>query len=495
MKQARDNPLSLKAGSVTRLAVLLGVITVSGTLGIGYQAYVTSRDAVLQNIYGSNLDLARTFRDYAISRQEVEGNGEVIDDLRALWQGIDRSFPGGFLCIIDSEGTLTLHTASPQREGADVGGNTLHPDNPISLRSLVEQKHDYVGPYLSAAGKRQVAAFSYVPSLQSVVSVHVPYEDIDAKIRETSLPWIIGLLIIGGVMVPFSLWFLHCAYQQAQSKQRKTNAALSDEIAERKKVEEELRLHRYHLETLVANRTTALTVANEELEAFSYSVSHDLRSPLRSIDGFSQILLEDCEQKLDESEKRYLQRVRSNVQHMGELIDDLLKLSRVSRGALARKELDMSALAETVLVKLRENDPGRKVEVCIAPGLTVNADTNLLSAALENLLGNAWKYTGKVAQSVIELGQIEHDGETVFYVRDNGAGFDMRYADKLFSAFQRLHKDDEFSGTGIGLATVHRIFQRHGGRVWAESAPGKGATFFFTLPSLHEKHGQPEIAA
>jgi signal transduction histidine kinase len=482
MKAQLEKFLSMKTGGVTRLAKILGVITIAATFGIGYEAYITSRDAVLHNSYGSNLDLARTFRDYAISRHGEGEQGAVLNDLRSLWQGLDRSIEGGFLCVVDTKGTLTLHTAAPQREGVDVGGNTIHPDNPVTLRGLVEQKQDYVGPYLSSAGKRQIAAFSYVPSLQSVVSIHVPYEAIDAKVREASLPWLIGLLVIGGGLVPFSLWFLHCAYQVAQQKLRRTNEALSTEISERKKAEQELWQHRQQLEKLVADRTVALTAANEELESFSYSVSHDLRTPLRSIDGFSQMLLEECDRKLDDSEKDYLQRVRNGVQYMGELIDDLLKLSKVSRGTLARKTVDLSALAEATLTHLRASDPERKVDVCIAPGLSVNADATLLSAVLENLLGNAWKYTGKVDQAVIEIGEIERDGETVFYVKDNGAGFDMRYADKLFGAFQRLHMKDEFPGTGIGLATVHRIVLRHGGRIWAEAEPGKGATFFFTLP-------------
>ena len=225
-----------------------------------------------------------------------------------------------------------------------------------------------------------------------------------------------------------------------------------------------------------------LEMANRELEAFCHSVSHDLRTPLRGIDGFSLALLEDCASQLDREGMDYLRRVRNGVQRMGTLIDDLLKLSRMTQAPLSRQPIDMRLLATRTLDELRENEPHRHVEVHIGEGLKVTADPALLGLALDNLLGNAWKYTGKKAHAIIEFGVAREDGETVFYIRDNGAGFDMQYADMLFAPFQRLHKAEEFSGTGVGLATVQRVIQRHGGEIWAEAEVGKGATFFFTLP-------------
>ncbi|HTI05589.1 MAG TPA: ATP-binding protein [Gemmatimonadales bacterium] len=225
-----------------------------------------------------------------------------------------------------------------------------------------------------------------------------------------------------------------------------------------------------------------LRAAVQELDAFAYSVSHDLRAPLRSIDGFSQILLEDYGDKLDDAGRHALERVRAATQHMGGLIDDLLKLSRVSRGELRKERVDLSAIARAIVKEYT----GREVAITIAPGLVVEGDPRLLQVALENLLGNAWKYTSKRPDARIELGEVEAAGavgkrERVFYVRDNGAGFDMRYADKLFAAFQRLHGANEFEGTGVGLATVQRILRRHGGRIWAEAKVGEGATFYFTV--------------
>ena len=235
------------------------------------------------------------------------------------------------------------------------------------------------------------------------------------------------------------------------------------------------------LEQRVSERTAQLARSNDELEAFSYSVSHDLRAPLRGIEGFSQALLEDYGAALDEQGRDYLQRVRNGAARMSELIDDLLALSRVSRSEMNRGPVDLSALATTVTQTLQARSPQRSVAVEIVPGLSAEGDARLLQIALENLLGNAWKFTRKQPQPRIEFGVTRQDGMPIFFVRDNGAGFDMTHAGKLFGAFERLHADPAFEGTGIGLATVRRVIQRHGGKVWAEGKPGQGATFYFTL--------------
>jgi PAS domain S-box-containing protein len=249
------------------------------------------------------------------------------------------------------------------------------------------------------------------------------------------------------------------------------------DITERKKTEERIRALNADLEGRVAE----LKVLNRELEAFSYSVSHDLRAPLRGIDGFSQALLEDFADKLDEEGKGYLQRVRAASQRMGELIDDLLDLSRVTRREMRREPVDLSALARAVGAQLQKAHPDREVELVVTPGLVAEGDPHLLRIVLENLLGNAWKFTGTRDRARIEFGAVPHDGTIAYYVRDNGVGFDVAYAGKLFGAFQRLHAMVEFPGTGIGLATVQRIIHRHGGRVWAEGEVDKGATVYFTL--------------
>jgi light-regulated signal transduction histidine kinase (bacteriophytochrome) len=242
------------------------------------------------------------------------------------------------------------------------------------------------------------------------------------------------------------------------------------EITLRKKFEDELK-----------QRIVDLEASNKELEAFSYSVSHDLRAPLRSITGFSTILLEDYQSELDKEGKTYLKKISDSGELMGQLMDDLLKLSRVTRSDLNIEKLDLSDMARNIVDELRNDEPKRKVKVIIAPNITANGDKNLLGLVLQNLLGNAWKYSSKTSEPRIEMGTVEHNGKQAYFVHDNGVGFDMTYADKLFKPFQRLHKATEFTGTGIGLATVQRIIRRHGGEVWAESKVGEGATFYFTL--------------
>jgi signal transduction histidine kinase len=238
-----------------------------------------------------------------------------------------------------------------------------------------------------------------------------------------------------------------------------------------------------HLELARLRRewSSELERANNELEAFSYSVAHDLRAPLRAIDGFSEALLTDYSSKLDDQGRHYLARVRSGSQRMAHLIDDLLSLSRITRASLSRELVDMTDVARKILVELEGRAPDRMVESRVSDGLVSQADPRLLSVMLENLLSNAWKFTSKRPAAKIEVGKEEREAETVFFVRDNGAGFNMEHAKRLFTPFQRLHTQGEFEGTGIGLATVQRVVTRHGGRVWAEALPDQGATFFFTL--------------
>ncbi len=246
---------------------------------------------------------------------------------------------------------------------------------------------------------------------------------------------------------------------------------------ERKQGEEELRKQHEYLEYL----NSKLTAVNKELEAFSYSVSHDLRAPLRRIDGFCKALMEDYEDKLDTRGKDYLQRVREASRLMGQLIEAMLNLSRITLRKVHYKAFDLSGLAKMVAKELQEMEPERQVEFVIAEGLIVHGDPHLLRAALQNLLDNAWKFSKKCARTRIEFGFTQHNGKPTYFVRDNGAGFDMASANKLFGPFQRLHSTTDFEGTGIGLATVQRIIHRHGGHIWAEGAVDKGATFYFTL--------------
>ncbi|MCS6993507.1 MAG: GAF domain-containing protein [Anaerolineales bacterium] len=266
----------------------------------------------------------------------------------------------------------------------------------------------------------------------------------------------------------YALWYL--APEFGPDGQVISVVTTTLDISERRRMEDELRA-----------RTLELQASNRELESFSYSVSHDLRAPLRALDGFSRILLEDFQDALPENARHYLTRIREATQQMSQLIDDMLRLSRISRTELRRDPVNLSELARQILESLQTQEPERNARIMIQEDLSVQGDAGLLRLALENLLGNAWKFTAKSNPTEIEVGKTFVDGKETFFIRDNGVGFDMAYADKLFGVFQRLHNPSEFPGTGVGLAIVQRVIHRHGGRIWAQSAPGQGATFYFTL--------------
>ena len=274
-------------------------------------------------------------------------------------------------------------------------------------------------------------------------------------------------------------------YDQLAAQNEKLQAQTANLLAQEQalsQAEAELRLLNAELEKRVDMRTAELAAANRELESFSHSISHDLRAPLRAIAGFTRVMDEDYRSQLDPTARHYLERIQSSVNHMSALIDNLLQLARLARAEPHRSAVNLSTLAHGVVDELRAADPARQVNFDCAPNLLVQADPHLIRTVLQNLLGNAWKFTAKHAAACIALGRTEVDGETVYFVRDDGAGFDMRYVSKLFGVFQRLHSREEFDGTGVGLASVQRILRRHGGRIWAEGAVEAGATFYFNLP-------------
>ncbi len=244
--------------------------------------------------------------------------------------------------------------------------------------------------------------------------------------------------------------------------------------------------HTLRLNRELAKKMAELEKVNSELESLTYSVSHDLRAPLRSIDGFSLALLEDYGDSLDKNGLHYLKRIRASAQRMGELIDDLLSLSRLSRHEISNSDIDLSEICRIIAADLRKNSPGRKSNIDIEDGIMIRGDLNLMKTVMENILDNAWKFSSYNENTEITVGSDIIDDEKIVFVKDNGAGFSMKYSDKMFSVFQRLHSDREFPGTGIGLATVHKILSLHGGRIWAEGEKNNGAAFYFTVRGLSQ---------
>ncbi len=416
--------------------------------------------------------------------------------------------PIGLLVLMDdkplkgTEEVENILTIFSTRAAAEL--ERLHSEQALRKLSLaVEQspnavaimgpkgKLEYANPaFYRISGYSEAEAISVIPNL---LSSELTNADIHAQLWHTieaGLTWRGELLNQNKQGETY--WVFATISPITNTKGQITHFLSTEaDISERKSMEEELRQHREELEELVEQRTMQLKSANKELESFSYSVSHDLRSPLRSIFGFSKILLEDYNEVLDDEGQNLLNRVIDNSQHMSELIDGLLALSRLGREALKKVTVDIDDVVQRVIEDLQEADKQRSVTISLAPLGEVVADKRLLSAVFENLIENAWKYSAKTENAHIEIGKLlmepektasaEKSSETVYFVKDNGAGFDMAYVDKVFGTFQRLHKQKDFEGNGIGLATVQRIIHRHQGRIWAEAEIDKGATFYFTL--------------
>jgi len=300
------------------------------------------------------------------------------------------------------------------------------------------------------------------------------------KIADGDLEVRVAPLVNGGEFGDLATSFDHMA------------AKLAENLADIRRAQNHIKQLNEELEKKVAKRTAQLEVLLKEHEAFNYTVSHDLRAPLRHINGFSAILAEELGSDIPPQCLGYLQRIRNATSKMGELIDDLLEFSRISREEMRIERVDLSRLASEIVTTFKDAEPERVVETVIAPGLVAKGDTTLLRIVLQNMLSNAWKYTGKKPDARIEFGTVTDNGEEAYFIKDNGTGFDMAYKDKLFAPFQRLHGSD-FEGTGIGLATVERIILRHDGKIWAESALGEGATFYFTLPEPATRPAQPGL--
>jgi signal transduction histidine kinase len=368
--------------------------------------------------------------------------------------------------IVDQNGRGAFHSKSLARgEIVDLSS--------VAMAQQVRQGKEGVRIAVDTAGKEE-SIFAYAsaePYGWAVITQQPTRASLGILARDHQLR---RLLIAYALLLLLSVLMVYLAYRTVvQSSQAQEDGLIKSELERR-----------------VAERTAQLEAANKELASFSYSVSHDLRGPLRSMDGFSQVLLEDYGGKLDEEGKDALGRIRAASQRMGALIDDLLRLSQVTRADLNLTQVDLSAIAREIADGLDREQSGRSVEWAIEPGLSIPADRALIRIAMQNLLQNAWKFTGRTARPVIRVGALQRDARTVYFVADNGVGFDMTHADKLFGAFQRLHHAGDFPGTGIGLAIVQRIIRRHGGKIRAEAKEGEGATFFFSVKEA--EHGSDE---
>ena len=368
------------------------------------------------------------------------------------WSNSIEVGPSGFFYVVDKKGQLATHPRRPSE------GELVNYSGVPVVQKVLRGQTGVETTFNPIENDQRVAAYAPVLGIGWGIIATEPTRTAFARRDENLRRLVIlyGFIFLISCVLAYVILRTVAGLKRAEEKIQILN--------------EDLQRHAIELEA-----------TNKELEAFSYSVSHDLRAPLRAIDGFSQAVLEDYGQNLDKQGKDYLDRVRDGSQRMAQLIDDMLNLSRVTRSEMKRETVDLSGVVRSIATELQKTQPERQVEFVVAEGLTASGDVRLLRVALQNLLTNAWKFTGKHSKAKIQFGVIANNGKPAYFVRDDGAGFDMAYANKLFGAFQRLHAMTEFMGTGIGLATVQRVIHRHGGRVWAEGKVEQGATFYFTL--------------
>ncbi len=428
----------------------------------GEQRWVLFNNTILRNTHNEIIGLASLGEDVTERKRVKEALAESEKKLRALFETMSEG-------IVYENHDGKIISANPAAERL-LGLSLDQMQGRTSIDPRWKAIHADGSPFPGETHSLNVAAKTGKPATGEVMGIYNPQSDAYVWLSVNSTPE-----FLPGEKKPFRAY------------------AVFRDITARKLAEDEVRKLNVELEQRVIQRTAQLESANQELEAFSYSVSHDLRSPLRGIDGWSLALLEDYGSQLDEQAKTYLDRVRSETQRMGHLIDDLLQLSRLTRADMSINKVNLSAIAQRVAAHWQEVGPERQVDFVIQPGLSAQGDAHLVEIALTNLLDNAFKFTAKTPSARVEFGCLPHPslssppgrgagGEgAVFFVRDNGAGFDMALSKKLFGAFQRLHKTSDFPGTGVGLTTVQRIIHRHGGRIWAEAAVNQGATFYFTL--------------
>jgi light-regulated signal transduction histidine kinase (bacteriophytochrome) len=366
--------------------------------------------------------------------------------------------------VVEDDGVLALHLAETLDElGYTVAGTATRGEEAIELAGRLH-------PHLILMDVGLAGEIDGIAAAGAIRDEHdIPVVFLTARADEDTLQRATSTDAAAYLVKPFKAPDLRCVIEIALAKHA---------------TDVRLRENERWLELTLQQRTAALEAANSELEAFNYSVAHDLRAPLRGIDSFSHLLIEKYSSRLDDEGLTYLHRLRSAAARMSQLIDALLSLAQVGRGQLEPVDLDFSNLVQSVASEIAAENPERKVRVAIAPGMRAHGDPRLLRVVVANLLGNAWKFTGRRQRPAVEVGPVQNTTQPTYYVRDNGAGFDPAHATRLFAAFQRLHADREFPGTGIGLAIVQRVITRHGGTVWADSRPDQGATFFFSLPDL-----------
>jgi len=487
--------LWLQHGKINKLVLAVCCFIILATLITAYKAFISSREVITSHISDGNLHLTQSFMRIAKEEKSDATIATVLSKLNKAWHSSRNPGDAGFLCVVNSKGILTLHTGNPDRNGKFVGEKKLHPDNPVTLQALVQLKQDWVGPYLSAAGQEQIAAFSYIPQIDSMVSIHTPLNAINQQIKETTLPWLIGLIFIGGIMFPLSLWLLNIAYRKGRNELNQANVCLNTEVHERRQAELALKQHRDALEDIVNERTHALIQARDDAlsathtkSEFLTNMSHELRTPLNSIIGFTDILRTGQAGAVNQEQTRQITMVNDSARYLLGLINGVLDLSKIESGKIDIEKLSFqfSSFIHEITELFRPQIEAKSLSINLSlihlDEQHLYTDRSKLEQIIINLIGNAIKFT---EEGSIDIRCRKYLGDGIIIeVQDTGIGISTENQELIFGSFQQgdTTTSRKYGGTGLGLAISQQYTKMLGGSLSVESKPGSGSAFYIVLP-------------
>lgn len=479
---------------INKLVFIVCCLIIICTLVTAYKAFMSSRKVIIKNIYTTNLRLAQSFIHIANQKNQHQSPSAVLSRIENTWYATKKTSDNDYLYVVNSAGVLLLHSQDPSQRGTYVGNTILHPDDPVSLQTLVKNKKPWVGSSISSTGEEDITAFSYLPAIDSMVSIHTPLSSINQQIIQTTLPWLVGLIFIGGMLFPLSLWLLNIAYRKGRDQLNTANISLNKEVHERRQAESALKQHQNELENIINERTHELIQARDAAisathikSEFLTNMSHELRTPLNSIIGFTDILRTGQAGMINKEQNRQITMVNDSARYLLGLINGILDLSKIESGKIdiEKSSFQIHDFMREVSDLFRPQINAKSLSINLSlkdmDKLFIYTDRCKLEQIIINLIGNAIKFTAK---GTITVSCQRAGTGVVIQIKDTGIGIPEENQEIIFRSFQQgdATTSRKYGGTGLGLAISRQYANMLGGDLAVDSRPGYGSTFFIILP-------------